>query len=415
MLGANIFFSASVVLLFYPRFTWIAPVTWSSNKETFVRVLMISKACVVGMYQRKLEELARFPDVELCLAVPPYWRDGRRTLPLEKEYTSGYELHVLPMILNGHFHLHFYRGLGRFVRRLRPDIVHIDEEPYNLATFQAMRIARQTGARALFFTWQNLLRRYPFPFRFFERYNLTHAACAIAGNHEAVEVLRTKGCKRPIYLLPQFGVDPDVYHKERPSSRQDTEFVIGYAGRLVEEKGVQVLVRAVAGLDGQWTLCLIGDGPYRAPLQALSKQLGIEQRVLFEHWMPSREMPRLLNGLDALVMPSLTRRNWKEQFGRALVEAMACEVPVVGSSSGEIPNVIADAGLIFPEGDSGELRAVLSKLMDNPSLRTQLGRRGRARVLEHYTQKRIAAQTYAIYRQLLHGQASDVVITAQAK
>jgi glycosyltransferase involved in cell wall biosynthesis len=380
-----------------------------------LRVLMISKACVVGMYQRKLEELARFPDVELCLVVPPYWRDGRRTLPLERVFTSGYELHVLPMVFNGHFHLHFYRGLGRFIRRLRPDIVHIDEEPYNLATFQAMRIARQTEARALFFTWQNLLRRYPFPFRFFERYNLTRAACAIAGNHEAVNVLRAKGCKGPIYLLPQFGVDPDVYHKERPSSRPDAEFVIGYAGRLVEEKGVQVLVRAVAGLDGQWTLCLIGDGPYRAQLQALSKQLGIEQRVLFESWMPSAEMPRRLNELDVLVLPSLTRRNWKEQFGRALVEAMACEVPVIGSSSGEIPNVIADAGLIFPEGDSGELRAALSRLMNDSDSRTTLGQRGRARVLEHYTQKRIAAETYAIYQQLLHGQASDVFNSALAE
>ena len=76
-----------------------------------MRVLMISKACVVGMYQKKLEELARFPDTELHLAVPPYWRQGRRILALEKAYTSGYELHVLPVVFNGQFHLHFYRGL----------------------------------------------------------------------------------------------------------------------------------------------------------------------------------------------------------------------------------------------------------------------------------------------------------------
>ena len=366
-----------------------------------MRVLMLSKACVVGMYQKKLEELARFPDIELHLVVPPYWRQGRRILALEEAYTSGYELHVLPMVFNGHFHLHFYRGLGRLFHRVSPHIVHIDEEPYNLATFQAMRIAQQNGATALFFTWQNLLRRYPFPFGFFERYNLTHAACAIAGNQEAENVLRAKGYEGPVYLLPQFGVDPDVYRKQRPSPRQDATFVIGYVGRLVEEKGVQVLLRAVAGLDGQWTLHLIGDGPYRATLQGLCTQLGIEQRVLFKPWGPSAEMPRRLNALDVLVLPSLTRRNWKEQFGRALVEAMACEVPVVGSSSGEIPNVIADAGLIFPEGNAGELREALSKLMSDPGLRIELGRRGRARVLEHYTQKRIAADTHAIYLQLL--------------
>jgi len=365
-----------------------------------LRVLMVSKACVVGMYQKKLEELARFQDVELSLVVPPYWRQGRSILTLEKAYTAGYALHVLPMALNGHFHLHFYRGLGKLVRQLSPHIVHIDEEPYNLATFLVMRTATENRATALFFTWQNLLRRYPFPFSFFERYNLAHAACAIAGNQEAVGTLRTKGYRGPVYLLPQFGVDPDVYRKLEPSPRQRDRFVIGYFGRLVEEKGVQVLLRAVAELEGQWTLHIVGDGPYRTTLEALTTQLGVENRVLFEPWVPSATMPRRLNDLDVLVLPSLTRHNWKEQFGRVLVEAMACEVPVVGSSSGEIANVIADAGRIFPEGDAGALRDALTQLVDHPSLRLALGRRGRTRVLERYTQKRIAAETRAIYLQL---------------
>lgn len=366
-----------------------------------MRILMISKACVVGMYQSKLEELARFPDVELHLVVPPYWREGRRILPLERGFTSGYDLHVLPMAFNGHFHLHFFRGLGRLVHRLRPHIVHIDEEPYNLATFQAMWLAQRNEATAVFFTWQNLLRRYPPPFSLLERYNLTHAACAIAGNQEAVNVLRAKGYEASIRLLPQFGVDPDVYRKERPAVQEDAQFVIGYVGRFVEEKGVHVLLRALADLHGQWVLRLMGDGPYLATLQGLSMQLGIEQRVMFEPWGPSAEMPHRLNDLNVLVLPSLTRRNWKEQFGRVLVEAMACEVPVVGSSSGEIPNLIADAGVIFPEGDSAKLREALSRLMNDPSLQIQLGQRGRARVLEHYTQKRIAGDTHAIYQRLL--------------
>jgi len=362
---------------------------------------MISKACVVGMYQRKLEELARFSDVELSLVVPPYWRQGDQVLTLERAYTSGYQLYVLPMALNGHFHLHFYPSLGTLMRQLQPHIVHIDEEPYNLATFQAMHLARRNGARALFFTWQNLLRRYPFPFSFFEHYNLAHADCAIAGNQEAMRVLRAKGYKGEIHLLPQFGVDPQLYRRRRAPARPGTTFVIGYVGRLVEEKGVQILLRAVAGLRGDWTLRIIGDGPYRATLRALSAKLGLEERVAFESRVPSGEMPHCLNGLDVLVLPSLTRRNWKEQFGRVLIEAMACEVPVVGSSSGEIPNLVADAGLIFTEGDEGALRDALRELMNDVNLRLTLGRRGRARVLEHYTQQQIAAATRAVYLRLL--------------
>ena len=363
---------------------------------------MISKACVVGPYQRKLEELARLPDMELFLVVPPYWRDGRRVLPLEKAHTTGYEIRTLFMALNGHFHLHFYPGLRALIRNLHPHIVHIDEEPYNLATFQAMRLAQSCGAKALVFTWQNLLRRYPFPFSLFERYNLRHAAYVLAGNLEAVGVLRAKGYVGPVHVLPQFGVDPDLYRKRQPPTRRGTTFVIGYVGRLVEEKGVHVLLRAVDGLQGNWVLRIVGDGPYSPTLQALRKELDLGRRVRFEARIPSTEIPHHLNRLDVLVLPSLTRRNWKEQFGRVLIEAMACEVPVVGSSSGEIPNLIGDAGIVFPEGNESALRSALGRLMSEPELRNELGQRGRSRVLERYTQKRIAAETYAAYSQLSH-------------
>jgi glycosyltransferase involved in cell wall biosynthesis len=112
-------------------------------------------------------------------------------------------------------------------------------------------------------------------------------------------------------------------------------------------------------------------------------------------------MPTYYHQLDALVLPSRTRPNWKEQFGRVLVEAMACGVPVIGSDSGEIPYVIGDAGLIFPEGQIEILRAHLSRLLADPDLRADLTRRGRERVLDRFTQAQVANQTYQVYRALL--------------
>ena len=369
-------------------------------KGETLRVLMISKACIVGAYQKKLEELARFDDVELTVIVPPYWRDERGVMPLERVHTEGYRFMVEPMLLNGHFHLHFYPGLGRHVRRLQPDIVHIDEEPYNLATFQTMRLAKRAEAKALFFTWQNLKRTYPFPFSLIEGYNLKKADYAIAGNQEAVEVWREKGYQGPIKVIPQFGVDPEIY-KPR-ITLHDSRFTIGYVGRLVEEKGVQVLLQAVDGLAGEWRLHILGSGPMQSQLEALARQMDIVERVTFESPIPSAQMPAFYNQLDTLVLPSLTRPHWKEQFGRVLIEAMACGVPVVGSRSGEIPHVIGQAGLTFIEGDVQELIARLSQLMDDPVLRADLARRGRERVLAHYTQARIAAETHEVYCQLLN-------------
>jgi glycosyltransferase involved in cell wall biosynthesis len=362
---------------------------------------MISKACVVGMYQLKLEELARLPAMDLAVVVPPYWRDGRNVLPLERAHTSGYELRMVPMVLNGSFHLHFYRGLGRLMSEFKPEVVHIDEEPYNLVTWQAMHLARRNHALALFFTWQNLHRRYPFPFSTVERYNLDHAHYAIAGSCDAEVVLRAKRYAGPIKVLPQFGVDPGLFSPRDGRRSASGEFTIGYMGRLVEEKGVQILLQAVAGLTGNWKLRVIGSGPYAETLQSLSVELHVDKQVDFSDHVPSKLVPSELRGLDVLVLPSLTRRNWKEQFGRVLIEAMASEVAVVGSSSGEIPNLVGNAGLVFAEGDAAALREALRALMENPLLRLRLGREGRERVLGCYTQAHVAAETYSVYQQML--------------
>ena len=369
-----------------------------------MRVLMISKALVAGTSQRKLEELAKCPGIELTLVTPEYWRsdDGSKQV-LERLYTSGYRMIITQMALNGNFHLHYYPRLGRIMQEVRPEIVHIDEEPYNFATFQAMRLAHKQKSRALFFTWQNLFRNYPPPFRQIELYNYHHATAALAGNRDAQDVLRRKGFYGPIHIIPQFGFDTEIYRRSlpRPARAADAPFTLGYLGRLVESKGLPLLVEALVSLPEYCRVVFIGHGPMKSELEALAIRLGVAQRVTFQAGVPTYEVPKELQQLDVLVLPSLTRPNWKEQFGRVLAEAMACETPVIGSSSGEIPYVIGDAGLVFTEGNVQELVACVYKLLENPELYTTLAIKGRQRVLEHYTQEQIARQTYGVYMEML--------------
>ncbi len=362
-----------------------------------MRVLIVSKACLVGIYQRKLEEIARL-GVTLRAVVPPYWKDERGVLPLERVHTEGYELVVERMALNGHFHLHFYPRLARQIREFAPDIVHLDEEPYNLATFHGMVLARRAGCRTLWFSWQNLLRRYPPPFSWMERYCLRRADAAIAGSQTSAQVWRAKGYTGPLAVIPQFGVDPERFAP--PLYREDDRpFTIGFAGRLVEEKGADLLLDAVAEMP-EVRLEILGSGPMRPVLEEKVAAQQLTGRVVFLGTLPSFQMPDFYHRLDALVLPSRSHPNWIEQFGRVLVEAMACGVPVVGSTCGEIPHVIGDAGLIFPEGDVGALRECLRRLQSDPALRAELGRRGRERVLAHFTHARIAAQTVEVYQQI---------------
>lgn len=368
-----------------------------------MRVVMVSKALVVGAYQRKAEEIARL-GVELTVLVPPSWRDSRGEQVATADYTAGYTFRTIPIRFNGQFHLHYYPTLARELQQMRPDILHFDEEPYNLATWLGVRASLRCRAVPTFFTWQNLEKRYPPPFRWFEQAVYRQTLVAIAGNQEAQTILQRKGFTGEVAVIPQFGVDPDLFAPVDLSGFEKSDgstLRIGYAGGFVPEKGLDLLLHACATLQGAWTLHLAGRGAEEQTLRQLATALGIVERVTFQQHITSTEMPSFYRSLDVLVLPSRTMPNWKEQFGRVLVEAMACGVPVIGSDSGEIPHVIGDAGLVFPEGDVVALTQKLQLLLEKPSERQRLGMIGRQRVLQQFTMQQIAAQTVQVYARLL--------------
>ncbi len=371
-----------------------------------LRVVMVSKALVVGVYQRKAEAIAQM-DVDLTVLTPPGWADARGSQPAEALYTTGYTLRTIPCRRMGDFHLHHYPTLGRELAALRPDILHMDEEPYNRATWAALRAAARAGVRSTFFTWQNILRRYPPPFAQMEQSCYRCASIAMAGSAAAGDVLRAKGYRGEIALIPQFGVDPQLYHPAElaaPSAGTGASghvLRIGYAGGLLPEKGVDLLLEACARLRGAWTLTLYGEGSAQPQLEQLATTLGIGERVHFAGRRAGAAMPDAYREMDVLVLPSRTTPTWKEQFGRVLIEAMASGVAVVGSSSGEIPHVIGSGGLVFAEGDRDALHACLQALLENPAGRRELADAGRARALACYSTQRIAAETVALYQRLM--------------
>ncbi|MEM9775744.1 MAG: glycosyltransferase, partial [Chloroflexota bacterium] len=299
---------------------------------------------------------------------------------------------------------HHWPTLKARIAAFKPDIVHMDEEPYNLATWLALRAAKQAEAKFLFFSWQNILRQYPPPFRWMEQQVLGQADFGIMGNRDAADVFAKKGFNGPHVIIPQFGIDVDVFknREKRVESREGGKAKnIGFAGRLIKGKGVDLLLDAVAQLPKSisWEVLIAGEGPEESNLKAQAQQLGLDDQVKFVGRKGSSEMPGFLQSLDALVLPSRTLPNWKEQFGRILVEAMACGVPVIGSDSGEIPHVIGQAGAVFEEGDVAALAQKLEHIFTADT--SAMAEAGRERVLAHFTQDIIAAETIKVYEQLV--------------
>ncbi len=371
-----------------------------------MRMCVFSHSYVVAANHAKLERLARMPGVELSLVCPRRIRREFGVYPVQRTSHSDYEIVPLRAVYSSHNYRFFYLGACRALRRLSPDVLHIEEEPWSLAAWQAIRHRRRRpGVKIVFFTWQNLRQRHGFPHGRIERAVHAAADAAIAGNAEAAEILREKGFTRPVHVLPQFGVDEAVYVKSPQTAlRQELGlrgFVVGFAGRLVPEKGVALLVEAVSHLTGDWGLLMVGGGPLRQELARRLAEPPFAGRAVLLDTVPHADMPRYLSCMDALVLPSQAAPHWKEQFGHVLIEAMACGVQVVGSTCGEIPHVIADAGLTFPEGDGAALADALGRLMASPEMRSNLAERGRQRVLDCYTDARIAQATLDIWREVL--------------
>ncbi|MDH7515936.1 MAG: glycosyltransferase [Bacteroidota bacterium] len=372
-----------------------------------MNVLVIGHTYISRVGREKWRVMAREYSVRLKIVVPSAWRDYLFTLRYDEHRDEELDMVPLRVFFSGKEAAHVYRSLAHVFRSFRPDILHVEEGTDAVSYLQALWLRRlfAPSARTVFFTWMNFEKRLKFPFPLVERFNLRHSDAAICGNSDARDILRRKGFAKPIHVLPLLGVDAERFSPgSDPAFRESLGLrgpVIGFIGRFVQEKGVLDLIDAVARMPAEADLLFVGGGSLERDMLERAGAHGIAERIRIVPPVRHEEIPHYLRAMDVLVLPSYTVPHWKEQFGQVLVQAMACEVPVVGSRHGEIPNVVGDAGFLFPERDIESLASILARLLASEELRRSMGKKGRMRVLAEYTDKRIAERTVDVYRALL--------------
>ncbi|MCB9783635.1 MAG: glycosyltransferase [Candidatus Omnitrophica bacterium] len=378
-----------------------------------MKILVIDKTAVLNSSHERYERIASHPEVELCVFSPTSWHEHMRQVRAERTHHPAYRIELGKTFWNGSYSRGFYlTGLKRCIRDFRPDVIQLLEEPWSLFAGQAVNYARKftPDCRLLFYTWENIYRegtycsKIDFIHRRVEASVFEFASSGICATKTAAEVLSRKGFSKPTPVIP-YGIpsrfiaaEEEIHRRQaRPLSEPPR---IGYIGRLLEMKGIDTLIRALTKVEGE--LILLGSGEAEKDLRALSADLGLEPRITWISAVPPEEVIEHLRSLDVLVLPSRTTVTWAEQLGRVMLEAMGSGVPVIGSSSGSIPEVIGNSGLVFEEGNEKELAEKLGSLFENADLRRGLIQSGWEKVRDRYTWRSFADDLIHHYQSLLN-------------
>ena len=388
-----------------------------------MKILVASHTYIVDLNCEKLRNLVKLEsNIEVTVVVPKRWRPGgvQNSKTIESQFRQEGNFRVVPISnfsQNNQPLLTFGVDIIPLLKDFRPDIIQVEQGAKSLGYAQFITLNRLLGLKSknVFFTWWNLPYTNKFPITWLETYNLNNTDGLISGNQDGVDILREHGYQGKAKVMPQLGVDEVLFSpSSQPELAQELgiksdQFIIGFVGRFVEEKGILTLIKAVSYLNNlPWKLLLLGRGTLQETILKSAKQAGIEDKIILIESVPHAQVFRYINLMNTLVLPSettyktktLTAVGWKEQFGHVLIEAMTCKVPVIGSDSGEIPHVIGDSGLIFPEGNAEALRDCLLKLMQNRDLAQNLASKGYERGMTKYTNQALAKELLDFYQSL---------------
>lgn len=344
--------------------------------EKKLQLFSIGHSYVVALNRSLMRELNKRGQIEVTVVAPRFFNGDLRPIEIEDEPSSS-SLSVIPIdcYLTKYIHFFFYhqKQLADLVSSKNWNYAYLWEEPYIISGFQVAQKLSQKNIPFSLFTNQNLQKKYPFPFSYFENKTLEHCDSLWGCGPQVLQTFRQKKYQGPSEVVPYF-VNTERFLPY--TDEQKIEFrlkfglknlkTIGFMGRLTEEKGVRTFLNSLEQLPGDdWQAVILGDGPLREEIHRWIETKKWQERV-FLRLMKHEEIPQILPVLDVLLCPSQTTDFWREQFGRMIIEAFACGVPVIASDSGEIPFVVADAGIVLPEKDQHIWNKTLLQLLADP-------------------------------------------------
>jgi glycosyltransferase involved in cell wall biosynthesis len=370
-----------------------------------VRAIVVSRVYADPSTRGKLKALAGL-GVTVAAAVPDRWSPLGLGAEQQTSYGDDAGVRTVPIPVRGSTapggDLTWNRApLRRLLTDFSPELIQIEEEPWTRAASAAAALARRLHIPYFVLTRESLPGSPGAMGRLRRSSVLRHAKGLVAVNELAAKLAARQQPSLTLKVIPQVGV-PVPLQTARPVR---SGLTIGFFGRLLPEKGLDLVFRACVKLIGRWSIVVVGTGPAQEELEGLAERLGIAGRVTWFGALPRKRVEEVWPLLDCVVLPSRTAPHWIESVPRAAVEAMANGVPVVATSAGALPETVAQAGVIVPEENVDAISDALQRLHDDPAERERLAAEGRRRVLSQYTDAAIAEKTLRFWRDTITANA----------
>lgn len=344
--------------------------------------------------------------------------DGTLTFPVERIFFDYEHGPFARRLVRGFQTRHQNREprIAPFSDRLRGYDLIQSSELFTDWTAQAVEAKERDGTPLALMVWDNI------PFnqeRNDERRAMKQRAARTADRfivhtERSRRTLDFEGVPKDRIVMMDPGVDTELFKPGPPDRARfglaEDEFVLLFVGWLLPRKGIDFVLLALRELvrdsslrARKYHLVVVGDGPGKDRVESLIDRVGVRAQVTFTGPMPYNEMAAAFRSADLFVLPSIATPEWQEQFGMALIEAMACGTPVITTYSGAIPEIAGDAAVLCQPNDFVSLYEAIRSLAGDAARRKEMGEAGRARALERFTLPALANALSGVYESMLRG------------
>ena len=381
-----------------------------------MKILYIWHGAVEKAYRKIFAAMTK-QGHEIHLITAHRWTEASRDQRCTTHEENGYKIYPLRVAFRNHIRSFFFLSIGKMIhllKTLRPEVVYIKEEPYSLACFQTVSLIRlfSPQSKVIVESDENMNTHHPWLYRQTERFVFQHIHGIASVPTAGIDLYKQKGFCGKQWKTSYF-VDTEIFHQvdKEKAERVFPEINhpalrIGYVGRITAEKGLDTALAALQHLLDQGNeahLYILGKmaEEYASQFSLLLRSPSLQSHVHVLSPRPVEDLVFFYNAIDVLVLPSRSTSWWIEQFGRVIVEAMACGTPVIGSSSGEIPYVIGKSDWIFPEGDVDKLLDIFLQFAQGKWKKDNIATEVIERIQKNFSIPAVASQKLSLMQEIL--------------